>query len=60
MSYMNLLGDAVHDVPWPGEFDLQLAPVLHKEVHQRAGHRGGGMEKEGGDPEDGLLQLLQV
>lgn len=54
------LVDIVHDVSWPGQFDLQLALVLHKEVHQGPGHRGRGMEEEGRDPQDGFLQLLQA
>lgn len=50
----------MHDISWPGQFDLQLALVLHKEVHQGPGYCGRGMEEEGGDPQDGSLQLLQV
>ena len=55
-----LLVDIVHDVSRPGQFDLQLTLVLHKEVHQGPGHRGWGMEEEGRDPQDGVLKLLQV
>lgn len=55
-----LLVDIMHDVSWPGQFDLQLTLVLHKEVHQGSGYCGGGVKEEGGDPEDGSLQLLQV
>lgn len=50
----------MHDVSWPGQLDLQLTLVLHKEVHQGPGHRGRRVEEEGGDPQDGALQLLQV
>ncbi|PWA15772.1 hypothetical protein CCH79_00009001 [Gambusia affinis] len=42
------------------QFHLQLTLVLHKEVHQGSGNCGGGVKEEGGDPEDGSLQLLQV
>jgi len=55
-----LLVDVVHDVSGPGQLDLQLTLVLHEEVHQGPGYRGRGMEEEGGDPQDGSLQLLQV
>lgn len=50
----------MHDVSWPGKFNLQLALVLHKEVHQGPGHRGRCVEEEGRDPQDGSLQLLQA
>lgn len=35
-----LLVDIMHDVPGPGQLDLQLALMLHKEVHQGPGHGG--------------------
>jgi len=55
-----LLVDIMHDVSWPGQFNLQLALVLHKEVHQGPGYCGRGVKEKGGDPQDGSLQLLQV
>lgn len=60
MISLILLVDVLHDVSRPGQFNLQLAFVLHEEVHQCSGYRGGRVEEEGGDPEDGSLQLLQV
>lgn len=50
----------MHDVSWPGQFDLQLALVLHEEVHQGPGDCGRCVEEEGRDPQDGSLQLLQA
>lgn len=50
----------MHDVSWPGQFDLQLAFVLHEEVHQGPGDRGRRVEEEGRDPQDRSLQLLQA
>lgn len=50
----------MHDVSWPSQFDLQLALVLHKEVHQGPGDGGRRVEEEGRDPQDGALQLLQA
>lgn len=56
----SLLVYVLHDVSGPGQLDLQLPPVLHEEVHQRAGDRGRGVEEERRDPENGAVQLLQA
>lgn len=59
ISYV-LLVDIVHDVSRPGQFNLQLAFVLHEEVHQGSSYCGRGVKEEGRNPKDGALQLLQV
>lgn len=59
ISYI-LLVDVVHDVSRPGQFNLQLAFVLHEEVHQGSSYCGRSVKEEGGNPKDGSLQLLQV
>lgn len=55
-----LLVDVLHDVSRPGQLDLQLASMFHKEVHQRPGHRGRSVEEKRWDPQDGSVQLLQA
>lgn len=52
--------DVLHDVSRPGQLYPELTPVLHEEVHESAGDRGGGVEEKGGNPEDGPVQLLQA
>lgn len=55
-----LLVDIMHNVSWPGQFDLQLALMLDKKIHQGPSHCGRGMKEKGRDPQDGSLQLLQA
>ena len=50
----------LHDVPGPGQLDLQLPTMFHKEVHQRPGDRRRGVEEKGRDPQDGGVQPLQA
>lgn len=55
-----LLVDIMHNVSRPGQFNLQLAFMLDKKIHQGPSYCGGGMKEKGRDPQDGSLQLLQV
>lgn len=55
-----LLVNILHDVSRPGQLDLQLTTMFHKEVHQRPGDRRRRVEEKGRNPQDGGVQPLQA
>lgn len=58
--WIDSLVDILHDVPGPGQLDLQLPPMLHEEIDQRPCDCGGRVEEKRRDPQDGVVQLLQT
>lgn len=55
-----LLVNVLHDISRPGQSDLQLTSMLHKEIHQRPGDRCWCVEEKCWYPQDGSIQLLQT
>lgn len=60
VSQIDSLVDVLHDVSRPGQLDLQLPPMLDKEIHQSPRDSGGSVEEKCRDPQDGVVQLLQT
>lgn len=60
ISRIDSLVDILHDVPRPGQLDLQLPPMLDKEIYQCPCHSSGRVEEKCWDPQDGIIQFLQT